>query len=654
MKPLPSVNQAYSLLIQEEGQRHNAEKVSLVSESTALYSGAFNQPVQSKSRTCDYCHIKGHKKETCYKLISYPAKFKFTKKEGTSANSAIIIDTGLNFVSVGSILELLGKRSGVQASAHMAGTSFGPSSQAWILDTGVTNHMTFDLEYLSSPAECDSPSFVQFSNGKTTKIAHVGTYSLTPLLTLSKVLHDLCSGKMMGIGRVKGSLYTFHSPTFSSPKNQSIQSSTGIVHQSSCVHTPQQNGVAECKHKHLLNVACALKFQSHKSPFEMLHKRVPDLSYHRVFGYLCLATVLNNNDKFTSKAIPSVFMGYSTTLAKSYPLFPISSSSLELDYDFLYIPIIPVHEALQEPFTPQCVPISDSPAPIASLTASSLPPLRRFSRVFKPPSWLSDFVCSTNPSSSTTLLIGTYLISNSISYAHLPYHSRMFALSLSSIIEPQTYQMAISDKRWIEAMQQEIQALEANGTFKARLVAKGYNQHEWIDFYDTFSLVVKQVTVRIIISLAAMFNWPLFQMDVFNAFLQGDLHEEVYMSVPEGFRSQGESKSQSLHDYSLFTKVKGDKIVLLLIYVDDLLITRNDGGMVAELKGILHLNFKMKDLGHLRYFLGIEVVCSKEGIVLHQKKYALKLIADLGLGGARCASTPFKQNAKYTTADYDK
>lgn len=126
------------------------------------------------------------------------------------------------------------------------------------------------------------------------------------------------------------------------------------------------------------------------------------------------------------------------------------------------------------------------------------------------------------------------------------------------------------------------------------------------------------------------------------------------MSMPEGFRSKGESKSRSLHDYSLFTKVKGDKIVLLHIYVDDLLITGNDGEMVVELKGILHLNFKMNDLGHLKYFLGIEVIHSKEGIVVHQKKYALELIADLGPGGARCASTPLEQNAKYTTANYDK
>lgn len=115
----------------------------------------------------------------------------------------------------------------------------------------------------------------------------------------------------------------------------------------------------------------------------MLHKKLPDLSHLRVFGCLYFATMLNNNDKFKSKAIPSVFMGYLTvqkgyllfnihsktffisrdvifhenlfpfqSLVKNSPLFPVSSSSLELNYDFLHIPIIHVHEALQEPFTP--------------------------------------------------------------------------------------------------------------------------------------------------------------------------------------------------------------------------------------------------------------------------------------------------------------
>ena len=211
---------------------------------------------------------------------------------------------------------------------------------------------------------------------------------------------------------------------------------------------------------------------------------------------------------------------------------------------------------------------------------------------------------------------------------------------------------------------------------KARLVAKWYTQQYGSDRYDNFSPMVK-ITSSLLLSMVAMHSWPLFQLNIKNVFLHGDLAEKVYMEQPLGFVAQRESGlvcklhyslyglKQSLRAwFSRFSSVVQEfgmirstidhsvfyhhsftrQCICLIVYVDDIVITSSDQD--EKLKQHLFSYFQTKDLKKLKYFLGIEVAQSNSGVVISQRKYTLDILADTGMLDCKLVDTPMDTHVK--------
>lgn len=217
--------------------------------------------------------------------------------------------------------------------------------------------------------------------------------------------------------------------------------------------------------------------------------------------------------------------------------------------------------------------------------------------------------------------------------------------------------------------------------YKARLVTRGFSQQYGLDYDETFSPVAKLTTVRVLLALAANKDWNLWQMDVKNAFLNGELDREIYMNQPMGFQSQdhpeyvcklrkalyglkqaprawyGKIAEFLTHsgylvtpaDSSLFVKTSGRKLAIVLVYVDDLIITGDYEEEILQTKENLSVRFQMKELGQLKHFLGLEIDRTQEGIFLCQQKYSRDLLKKFGMLECKPISTPMEPNDVSTT-----
>ena len=310
-----------------------------------------------------------------------------------------------------------------------------------------------------------------------------------------------------------------------------------------------------------------------------------------------------------------------------------------------------------------------------------------------------------------------FAMASYLNYQNVPPQSKTFLTHIQAITIPKNSHEALSNAQWKAAMDDEMKALLKNDTwemvdlprekkivgckwvytlkyksdgsldrYKARLVARGYTQTYGIDYQETFAPVARINTNKILISLAVNLDWPLYRYDIKNAFLHGELNEEIYMNIPPGYEGKmNEGKvcklkkalyglkqsprawfgrftqamkelgyKQCNGEHTLFFKTAPQKkITILIVYVDDIIISGNNLEEIRNLEIHLNRNFQVKQLGSLQYFLGIEFLRSSDGILMTQQKYILDLLEETKHLDCHPNDTPIEVNHRLTINQND-
>eukprot|EP00253_Pinus_taeda_P030683 PITA_30683 len=411
------------------------------------------------------------------------------------------------------------------------------------------------------------------------------------------------------------------------------------------------------------------------SPKEAWSSIKPDVSHFRVFGSEAWAH--NTDDKHKAlepKSEKCIFVGYSEDV-KGYRLIPFKSKNVINRRDVKFAENILTYEPSLMDVPPLSIPSTSeniSSSDDDSEDENPPPPSQDPPSAPQLPKWVyaTQDVAGALASDPTDM---------QHTHSQFDRASSLLAQDLENY-DPDSFAEASGHLDWDVAMNEEYRSLLANDTrdffplpkgrkllrckwvyrtkygtdgkfdkHKACLVAKGFSQVEGIDYTETFSPVAKMNSIHIVLSLATSFKWEFHQMDVKSAFLHGDLHhEEIYIEQPAGFIQKDSSlvcwlkKSlyglkQAPHawyakmdsflldtgfskchfDNTVYTKKVGKSLIILVIYVDDLILTGIDSNLINHVKSSLKKKFEMTSLGHLHYFLGLQVLQSKEGKILY-------------------------------------
>ncbi|CAJ2652046.1 unnamed protein product [Trifolium pratense] len=502
----------------------------------------------------------------------------------------------------------------------------------------------------------------------------------------------------------------------------------GIKHEFSAPITPQQNGVVERKNrtiqesarvmlhaKHLpyqfwaeaMHTACyihnrvTLRTGTSTTLYELWKGRKPTVKHFHVFGSKCyILSDREHRRKMDPKSEEGLFLGYSTN-SRAYRVYNQRTKVIVESINVVIDDLTPAKTSDTEddvattlPTSEEAVAEKESDSDDES-TISTPRPVSKVPSIRIQKNHPKDLIIG-NPNQGIATRRTNEVVTNSC---------------FVSKIEPKNVKEALTDEFWIEAMQDELTQFrrsdvwdlvprpngvnvigtkwvfknksDENGVVtrnKARLVAQGYTQVEGLDFDETFAPVARLESIRLLLGIACIFKFKLYQMDVKSAFLNGYLHEEVYVEQPKGFVdpanpdhvyklkkalyglkqaprawyerltnflvSQGYRKGG--HDKTLFVKEQEEKLMIAQIYVDDIVFGGMSAKMVKHFVQQMQSEFEMSLVGELTYFLGLQVKQMEDTIFVSQSKYAKNMLKKFGMDTAAHKRTPAATHLKLT------
>lgn len=506
----------------------------------------------------------------------------------------------------------------------------------------------------------------------------------------------------------------------------------GIIHQTTNPYTPEQNGLSERLNRTIIekarcllyeanlekkfwaeavNTACYLRNRSmvsglEKTPYEIFYKKKPNLEHIRIFGSVVMTHVpKEKRAKWDKKSEQLVLVGFSET-TKGYRLYnprtnkvctsrdvhvmekTVSETDVQIigdiNQDKLDTEELNTSTASQSEVESETLDDGDSSyAPDEDVSANE-DVLRRSQRQRKAKTW-DDFVTYFTEKTEESDSVGDPTsVKEALSSVNRDQWISAMTNEMNNFSENCAWDIVELPEGHTPVKCKWVFKTKLNSdnsiTYRARLVAKGFSQRQGIDFYETFSPVVKHSTLRLLFALSVKYDFDIVHLDVVTAFLNGKLEEEVFMEIPEYFDSKFRNDHRNVlklnraiyglkqsarvwykevetvllvlnykkcdSEPCLFIKHADSSITIIAVYVDDFFIFSNSNDEIIFVKEHLSKNFKIKDLGQVKQCLGMRVRINenKSEILLDQEQYISQVLERFNMNDCKSVSTPMVKN----------